>query len=87
MKLNNETSKSSQIILFVKFRCFSLSQCLLQSGISVKITDDILDCSNGDEGIQLHHEMGVKTDALQPAHGYVPWITFNGVSSNILHMP
>ena len=56
-------------------------QCLLSSGVSTKITDDIIACSNDEEGIQLHHEMGVKTDALNPAHSYVPWVTFNGVSS------
>ena len=54
---------------------------MLSSGVSTKITDDIIACSNDEEGIQLHHEMGVKTDALNPPHSYVPWVTFNGVSS------
>ena len=54
---------------------------MLSSGVSTKITDDIIACSNNEEGIQLHHEMGVKTDALNPSHSYVPWVTFNGVSS------
>merc|ERR1712018_918485 len=56
----------------------TVRDCLLSSGVSTKITDDIITCSNDEEGIQLHHEMGVKTDALNPSHGYVPWITFNG---------
>ena len=36
-------------------------------------------CSNNEEGIQLHHEMGVRTDNLKPRHTYVPWVTFNHV--------
>jgi len=56
----------------------TVRDCLLSSGVSTKITDDIIACSNDEEGIQLHHEMGVKTDALNPPHSYVPWVTFNG---------
>ena len=40
-------------------------------------------CSNGDEGIELHHQNGVETENLVPEHEYVPWVTFNHVSLNI----
>ncbi|RUS87390.1 hypothetical protein EGW08_004844 [Elysia chlorotica] len=41
--------------------------------------EDILKCSKSDFGNKLEHEMAAKTDALEPSHQYVPWITVNGV--------
>ena len=43
-----------------------------------------MSCVNGPLGNQLEHQMAVRTDALHPAHTYVPWITLNGVSDNFL---
>jgi interferon gamma-inducible protein 30 len=35
-------------------------------------------CQSGSLGNRLEHEMALKTDALEPKHNYVPWITLNG---------
>eukprot|EP00919_Chromeraceae_sp_WS-2016_P011806 GHVR01027571.1.p1 GENE.GHVR01027571.1~~GHVR01027571.1.p1 ORF type:complete len:142 (+),score=14.56 GHVR01027571.1:414-839(+) len=34
-------------------------------------------CAESEEGIQFEYEMAVATDALQPAHTYVPWVVVN----------
>jgi len=31
------------------------------------------------KGNELQHKMGMLTEALSPAHTYVPWVTVNGV--------
>ncbi|XP_046375601.1 gamma-interferon-inducible lysosomal thiol reductase-like [Haliotis rufescens] len=41
--------------------------------------DQIEACANSSQGNQWEHEMAMKTDALNPQHKYVPWVTLNGV--------
>lgn len=39
----------------------------------------IQSCVEGPLGNKLEHEMALKTNALQPPHTFVPWVTLNGV--------
>ncbi|GAB6022340.1 hypothetical protein CHUAL_006461 [Chamberlinius hualienensis] len=34
-------------------------------------------CANGDEGSELLHKYGVRTETLKPKLTYVPWVIFN----------
>ena len=38
---------------------------------------EISKCATSDEGLQYHADMGKITDALVPAHTYVPWVVVN----------
>ena len=44
--------------------------------------EDVNDCAQGDEGIQLFAQFGTATANLKPPHKYVPWIMFNDVSAH-----
>jgi len=55
----------------------NVKQCLVESEVSADTIEDIVTCWEGDEGMELHHENGIKTDNLVPKHSYVPWVTFN----------
>merc|ERR1719272_660234 len=46
--------------------------------------EDIELCYASYEGNGLHHDAAVKTDALVPAHPYVPYITSDGVHTEDL---
>lgn len=39
----------------------------------------IKNCADGPLGNTLEHQMGLKTESLQPPRKYVPWVTLNGV--------
>ena len=42
----------------------------------------IQSCANGNLGNELEHEMALKTQALNPRHSYVPWVTLQGVHTD-----
>lgn len=46
---------------------FSLSSTELES------------CANGEEGMNLMHQIATETNNLSPPHNYVPWVVVNGV--------
>lgn len=50
-------------------------QCASQFGIDFSSIDK---CRSGAQGNALEHEMALKTNALNPPHYFVPWITLNG---------
>ena len=50
-------------------------QCASQLGIDFTAIDK---CQDGPQGNSLEHEMAKKTNALNPRHYYVPWVTLNG---------
>lgn len=50
-------------------------KCATQLGIDF---DPIDACMTSAEGNALEHEMALQTDALVPAHTYVPWVVLNG---------
>lgn len=41
--------------------------------------DQINTCLITQYGNTIQHDMAVKTEALNPPHKYVPWVTLNGV--------
>ena len=41
-------------------------------------------CADGPEGLRIFEENGHKTDALQPPHTSVPWITIDGVHNDAI---
>eukprot|EP00743_Colponemidia_sp_Colp-15_P004023 GILK01004336.1.p1 GENE.GILK01004336.1~~GILK01004336.1.p1 ORF type:complete len:229 (-),score=29.38 GILK01004336.1:137-823(-) len=53
----------------------SASACAQKTGMDF---DAISACVASDDGNQYQHEMAADTEALTPAHQYVPWITING---------
>jgi len=56
-----------------------LSYC---AGIAKLDATQIDSCARGSLGNSLEHQMAVETDALNPPHQYVPWITVDGVHTN-----
>lgn len=48
------------------------------SALSSISYDAVKKCASGKEGNKLEHAMGAKTESLDPAHNYVPWIVING---------
>jgi len=46
--------------------------------------DQIQTCAKGPEGNKLEHQMGEKTDNLDPSHTYVPWVVVNDQHTNAL---
>ena len=53
--------------------------CAQQYGLDYS---KIQSCASGDLGNSLQHEMALKTQALNPPHTYVPWVTLEGVHND-----
>ena len=55
------------------------SKCVTDLGIKTTSGAKIEGCAASEHGGNLLHDVGVKTDLLDPALNYVPWLTFNDV--------
>lgn len=53
-------------------------KCATQYGLS---WESINSCATSEQGIALEVEVAKVTEALQPAHTYVPWVVVNGQHS------
>mmetsp|Transcript_10380 Transcript_10380/g.27200 ORF Transcript_10380/g.27200 Transcript_10380/m.27200 type:complete len:143 (-) Transcript_10380:139-567(-) len=53
-----------------------LDQC--SDSLSSDVVSNIKACAAGKLGKQLEQKMKEATDALQPSHTFVPWVTING---------
>ena len=54
-------------------------ECAQKSGLDYS---KIQSCASGDLGNSLEHKMALKTQALNPPHSYVPWVTLEGVHND-----
>ncbi|KAJ8383324.1 hypothetical protein AAFF_G00221840 [Aldrovandia affinis] len=78
--LNLAASTAYQIIYCMEssFDVLKAAQlCVELNAPSIK-WESIMDCVKGDQGNKLMHENAQKTEALNPPHKYVPWVTING---------
>ena len=57
------------------------TQCATQTQIDFSKIDT---CMKNSLGNQLEHQYALQTDQLQPAHKYVPWVTVNGVHTEVI---
>ena len=57
------------------------SKCVSDLGIHSTSGARIEACAASEHGESLLHDIGVKTDLLDPKLNYVPWLTFNDVSA------
>lgn len=55
------------------------SKCVTDLGIQATSGARIESCAASEHGENLLHDVGVKTDLLDPKLNYVPWLTFNDV--------
>eukprot|EP00827_Trimyema_finlayi_P000581 TRINITY_DN111_c0_g1_i1.p1 TRINITY_DN111_c0_g1~~TRINITY_DN111_c0_g1_i1.p1 ORF type:complete len:241 (+),score=97.34 TRINITY_DN111_c0_g1_i1:3-725(+) len=59
------------------FKDFDKAAAACESILKIDLTS-VKECMKSDKGNELEHQVADKTDALQPPHNYVPWITVNG---------
>ena len=54
-----------------------MGQCITKGNLSDKLSKDLNNCMDSDQWNQFEHQMGLKTEALQPKNTYVPWVVIN----------
>jgi len=58
---------------------YPTSECIGLVGTKSVTVKEVEDCANSDEGSNLLHDFGLKTQALDPPLTFVPWQIFNNV--------
>ena len=59
-----------------------LDKCVASASIAKSQAATIKTCYTGSDGNALEHSMALMTEALSPAHTYVPWVVGQGVHSD-----
>ena len=64
---------------------YPTGECIGLVGTKSVTVKEVEDCANSDEGSNLLHDFGLKTQALDPPLTFVPWQIFNNVSKTTTH--
>eukprot|EP00794_Sanderia_malayensis_P007949 gene7949-8806_t len=82
--LNNNQTRFMPFISCLEYYGASQANAEYCAGIHKIDYTPIQTCVGSSQGNQLQHENALKTNALNPPHKFVPWITVNGVHTDAI---